>query len=81
MFRNNLTLSEQRGIITHFILLITVVVILIAVAILVFLGLNASNVLSLKPNQNTQYQNPFNKATQYENPFDTYQNPFDEVKQ
>ena len=73
-------MSRQLGI-AHLILLIAIPLILIAVVILVFLGLQASNTLNLKPDQETPYQNPFNQSSQYQNPFETYENPFDEIKQ
>lgn len=31
-------------------------------------------------NLQTQYQNPFDKNAQYVNPFDSYKNPFDNLK-
>ena len=76
----SLSAGKQQGI-THLILLIVVIVVLIAIIILVFLGLQASKTLNLKPDQNTSYQNPFEKSSQYQNPFETYQNPFDQTTQ
>jgi len=72
--------SKQQGI-AHLIVLIIFVVVLVIAAILVFLGLRASNALKPKADQNTPYQNPFNQSSSYQNPFETYQNPFEDLNQ
>ena len=70
---------NKKGFAHIFILLIILAVVI--VAILIFLGMQASKTLNLAPNQKTQYQNPFDQQAKYENPFDDYQNPFDQIEQ
>ena len=53
----------------------------VVAAVLIFLGFQASKSLNLAPQQESQYQNPFDQQAKYENPFDDYQNPFDQIEQ
>lgn len=73
-------MSKEQGF-THIILLGAVLSVVILIIILIFLGIQASRVLKLTPDQKTQYKNPFSENSKYENPFDNYQNPFDRIKQ
>lgn len=72
-------MSNQKGI-AHLLLIVLLLGVAVLI-VLIFLGIKASTALKLKPDQNTQYQNPFNKTTPYQNPFETYQNPFDQIRQ
>ena len=72
-------MSKEKGIV-HILLIVLFLGVAVLI-ILIFLAVRASTTLKLKPDQNTQYQNPFNKTTPYENPFETYQNPFDQITQ
>lgn len=69
---------SQKGI-AHIIILIAILL-AVALAVLIFLGIRASRNLSLTPNQ-THYTNPFSQTQSYKNPFDDYQNPFEGTKQ
>ncbi|MEK7617137.1 MAG: hypothetical protein AAB414_03715 [Patescibacteria group bacterium] len=72
-------MSKEKGL-AHIIILFTILSVIIAL-ILIFLWLQASRALNLNPTQQSQYKNPFSEATKYQNPFETYQNPFDDIKQ
>ena len=72
-------MSKEQGI-AH-ILVLFIILLLIIVAVLLFLGIQASRSLNLSPTKQTEYQNPFNQTDQYQNPFETYQNPFADIKQ
>ena len=65
---------------THIFILFAVLLVIVVI-ILIFLSLQASKALNLSPDQKTPYQNPFSQTNQYQNPFETYQNPFDQIKQ
>lgn len=72
-------MSKEKGI-AHIIVLF-IILLVIGILVIIFLGIQASNALNLKLDQKTPYQNPFSNSSQYQNPFETYQNPFDEIKQ
>ncbi len=72
-------MSREQGI-AHISILFAVLLVIVVI-ILIFLGIQASKALNLTPTKQTQYKNPFSQTNKYENPFDTYQNPFDQIKQ
>ncbi|MBI2019860.1 hypothetical protein HYS94_00355 [Candidatus Daviesbacteria bacterium] len=72
-------MSKEEGFAHIFILLAILVV--IVVAILIFLGIQASKTLNFTSTSKAQYQNPFEQTASYQNPFETYQNPFADIKQ
>lgn len=76
---------EERG--SAFLFLVIIFVVVAGVAAFVVLKTITTSTEKVASQTNnltvalkSEYENPFDKDTQYENPFNSYHNPFDELK-